>query len=75
MKAFMSISASADLRFAAYGGFLLLDDTGVVVAAQAIGDGLCDQSALQFEEPKPWRKEFTTQLEDAGRLQQVAFIP
>ena len=37
--AFLKLTASPDLRFAAYGGFLLLDDAGAVVAVQTVGGG------------------------------------
>lgn len=70
-KIFMAISSSAELRFAAYGGFLLLDATGNVVMAQALGDTTDDDFNIAFEEPKPWREEFSAQLEVERRLQQV----
>eukprot|EP00750_Incisomonas_marina_P030585 INCI7621.4.p1 GENE.INCI7621.4~~INCI7621.4.p1 ORF type:complete len:645 (+),score=100.94 INCI7621.4:322-2256(+) len=70
-KAFLAISASAELRFAAYGGFLLLDPSGNVVGAQALGDESDSANTLQFASPKPWRREFTAQLEAERRLQKV----
>ena len=52
---------------AAYGGFLLLDDAGAVVAVQTVGGG----ADLAFGAPQAWRPEFTEQLEGAGRFQPV----
>ena len=65
--AFLKLTASPDLRFAAYGGFLLLDDAGAVVAVQTVGGG----ADLAFGAPQAWRPEFTEQLEGAGRFQPV----
>ena len=65
--AFLKLTASPDLRFAAYGGFLLLDDAGAVVAVQTVGGG----ADLAFGTPQAWRPEFTEQLEGAGRFQPV----
>ena len=62
--AFLKLTASPDLRFAAYGGFLLLDDAGTVVAVQTVGGG----ADLAFGAPVAWRSEFTEQLEGAGRF-------
>ena len=61
------MSASPALRFAAYGGFLLLDDDGRVLAAQPIGDG----DELGFAPPRAWQAQFTPQLEAQQRLQAV----
>ena len=65
--AFLKLTASPDLRFAAYGGFLLLDDAGAVVAVQTVGGG----ADLAFGTPQAWRPEFTEQGEGAGRFQPV----
>ena len=65
--AFLKLTASPDLRFAAYGGFLHLDDAGTVVAVQTVGGG----ADLAFGAPQAWRPEFTEQLEGAGRFQPV----
>ena len=40
---FLSISASPELSFAAYGGFLLLDAGGVVVGVQAVCEAATDE--------------------------------
>ncbi len=67
---FLSISTSAELRFAAYGGFLLLDAAGNVVKALAIGDD--QDTALKFAEAKAWcHPESLQHLEEAERLQLV----
>jgi hypothetical protein len=52
-RMFLSISTSAELRFVAYGGFLLLDAAGNVVKALAVGDD--SDTALKFEEATPWK--------------------
>jgi hypothetical protein len=71
-KAFLSISTSAELRFAAYGGFLLLDGKGKVVQAQAVGDDRDQATSLCFSEAKTWtRPEILGEMEEAGRLQLV----
>ena len=61
---FLALTTSAALRFAAYGGFVVLDKAKSVVAVQAVGAG----DELTFGGPLDWRDEFTAQLRDAGRL-------
>ena len=73
-EAFLAITTSPALMFAAYGGFLLLDKSGQVLAVQAIsgGDGPeGDECAVSFSAPRQWRTEFTQQLQDAQRFQPV----
>ena len=70
---FLALSTSPTLQFAAYGGFLLMDDNDKVLAIQAVasdGDTGGD-SAITFGPPRPWRGEFTSQLKDAKRFQPV----
>lgn len=66
----LQMTHSPDLRFATYGGFLLFDAAGTVVAAQAITFEISGDH-LNFEPPAPFREEFVASLQEAGRLQQV----
>jgi len=70
--AFLALSSSPKLQFAAYGGWLLLDSSDRVLAVQSISlvpdDG---EYELPFGAPRQWRHEFTPQLVDAGRFQPV----
>ena len=68
--AFLDVSASPSMQLAAYGGFLLLDDAGAVVATQAIA-GSEDGFQIAFAPPRPWRDDFTGPLREASRLQPV----
>jgi hypothetical protein len=57
-----------DGRFAAYGGFLLMDGEGKVVKALAVGDDR--DTVLKFGAAKPWGSaEALKELDSAGRLQ------
>ena len=57
-----------DGRFAAYGGFLLMDAEGKVVKALAVGDDR--DTVLKFAAAKPWGSaEALKELDSAGRLQ------
>ena len=67
---FLAITTSPALMFAAYGGFLLLDDADNVLAVQAIAPEEAE-SGVAFEGPRKWRSEFTTQLKEAKRFQPV----
>jgi len=69
-KNFLAVSASPELCFLAYGGFLLLDAEGKVVAVQAV-TGDTTESSLKFGEPRKWREAFTQVLKDAGRFKPV----
>ena len=65
---FLSIYACAELRFAAYGGFLLMDGEGKVVKALPVGDDR--DTVLKFAAAKPWGSaEALKELDSAGRLQ------
>jgi len=69
---FLGLSTSAELRFAAYGGFLLVDRDNNVVRVQSVDQG--DHRGdfrISFGEPRKWRNEFTSQLTAAGRFQPV----
>lgn len=68
---FLALTSSPELRFAAYGGFLLLDDQDRVVDIHSVEQGPNSHMSLGFSEPRPWRAEFTKQLDDAGRFQPV----
>jgi len=70
---FLGLSTSAELRFAAYGGFLLCDRDNVVVAVQSIDYGFqgSGQFSINFAGPRRWRNEFTAQFSAAGRFQPV----
>ena len=75
-SAFMSCSASPVHAFAAYGGFLLLDNDHQVVSVQAIAAAGPDRFAagfagLQFAPPRDWPAAYTRQLNDDGRLLDV----
>jgi hypothetical protein len=69
--AFLSVTSSVELCFAAYGGFLFLSGRGEVLGVQGLvaGDGHDDQ--LIFGAPQTWRREFTDTLSSAGRFQPV----
>ena len=72
---FASVSMSAEQCFTAYGGFLLLDRSGVVVAVQAVvlTDALAPvEDVIMFSKPNTWRGEFTKLLEKS-RLSHVTF--
>ena len=71
-KTFLDISASADLWFAAYGGFFLINAHDNVVLAQAVGDDTDHATSLDFRAPSSWtRPEYLAVLEEQERLQQV----
>jgi len=67
---FLAMSAQAELQFAAYGGYLLLDASDCVVAMQAVS-GETEYMRLNFGAWRKWRPEFTEQLRAAGRFQPV----
>eukprot|EP00756_Hemistasia_phaeocysticola_P007343 Hpha_TRINITY_DN14226_c0_g1::TRINITY_DN14226_c0_g1_i1::g.22637::m.22637 len=50
--------------FAIFGGFLYLDEDGLVVGANALTQG----DMLHFDGPFPWRREYTELLRSNGRL-------
>ncbi len=64
LSLFLSATAEADLRFIAYGGFVLTDRSGAVVAVQAIGPAGGADDVVHFGEPRTWRNEkgFTAAL-------------
>lgn len=71
---FLSLTTSAELQFAVYGGFLLLDNSNTVVSVEAIPLDPSDAavtSRLAFGNPRPWRAEFTQALATAERLSPV----
>ena len=72
--AFLAVSASPEFHFALYGGFLLLDAEGSVVAVKAVQVG-GSSALLEFEGPRKWRPEFLPPLRAAGRLQPVTLPP
>ena len=65
----MAASTSPELNFVAYGGFLLLDRRGAVVAAQALCAPKAGGAVLRFEAPRRWRPEFVAGVEP--RLQAI----
>lgn len=69
--AFLAMTSSNELCFAAFGGFLLLDSRGDVIGVQAIVQGESYPDQLVFGEPRSWRKEFTQTLSNDGRFQPV----
>ncbi|CAK8989939.1 Hypothetical protein SCF082_LOCUS2042 [Durusdinium trenchii] len=69
-KNFLAVSASPELCFLAYGGFLLLDAQRKVVAVQAV-TGDTTAASLQFGAPRKWREAYTQVLRDAGRFKRV----
>lgn len=70
--AFLALTSSSELCFAAFGGFLLLNSEGEVVGVQAIVQG-CESypDQLAFGVPRCWRREFTEKLAVDGRFQPV----
>lgn len=64
---FLALTTQPELRFAAHGGYLLLDASGRVVLAQALDDG----NQLKFDRPRTWKTEFVAPLRNAGRFQPV----
>ena len=64
---FTNVSASPEQCFLAYGGFLLLDAAGAVIAVQAVGGG----SDLVFGPARPLRRDLTKGVEAEGRLRPV----
>eukprot|EP00966_Prymnesium_polylepis_P255405 5901002-Prymnesium_polylepis.1 len=70
---FLDITSSVELRFVTYGGFLLFDASGQVVAIQALAFHLEEGrvSQLAFGPSAPWRPEFSAALRNSGRLQPV----
>lgn len=69
-KNFLAVSASPELNFVAYGGFLLLGEGRKVVAAQAVTVDT-NLGKLSFGEPRKWREAYTDVLKTAGRFQPV----
>ena len=68
--AFLSVTSSTELCFAAYGGFLFLNGRGEVLGVQGLaGEGHANQ--LIFGAPQTWRREFTEKLSSSGRFQPV----
>jgi len=68
--AFLSVTSSTELCFAAYGGFLFLNGRGEVLGVQGlVGEGHANQ--LFFGAPQTWRREFTEKLSSSGRFQPV----
>eukprot|EP00434_Breviolum_minutum_P024012 symbB.v1.2.021189.t1/scaffold1779.1/size154953/17 len=65
-KNFLAVSASPELCFLAYGGFLLIDSQGKVAVT-----GDTTESSLRFEEPRKWREAYTPVLKEAGRFKPV----
>ena len=73
-KHFLAITARPALMFVAYGGFLLLDEQGDVVEAQAVREGSAAGAGLsvRFQDPIAWKSaEFLGPLKDAHRMQNV----
>lgn len=64
--AFLSMKASPELQFVSYGGFLLLSESGKVLAVQQLAKG----SALSFEKPRE-AQGTEAGLREAGRLQSI----
>jgi hypothetical protein len=57
-SALLAANASPELRFIAYGGFLMLNDTSAIVAVQSISAPTGDRPVLNFETPRKWRPLF-----------------
>ena len=74
---FLSISASPELSFAAYGGFILQDASGAVVCVQAVCEATAgsDEGVLTFAEPQAVDGvgSFEESLRIAGRLNPITF--
>ena len=70
--AFLAVNTSPELRLAVYGGFLLFDAAGRVVAVQEGSTPNGDD--VSFEAPRPWRTEFSAQLEPRLRHVTTPFI-
>ena len=68
--AFLALTVSVELRFTAYGGFLLLDASGAVVAAQAIG-APTERHTLRFGKAEALDPPRVGPLRASGRLQSV----
>ena len=67
ISAFLSVDSSPALRFAMYGGFMLLDAAGHVVSVQQ--PHIPNGTDLDFDAPRPWRTEFSAAL--ASRFKEV----
>jgi len=65
----MGASTSPELNFVAYGGFLLLDRHGAVVAVQSLCAPKAGGAVLRFGSPRRWRPEFIDGVEP--RLQAI----
>ena len=65
----MAASTSPELNFVAYGGFLLLDRRGAVVAVQSLCVPKAGGAVLRFDPPRRWRPEFIGGVEP--RLQAI----
>ena len=51
--AFLALTCTPELRFAAYGGFLLLDEANAVMAVQVRGEGLAGAFRARQRPPAP----------------------
>ena len=65
----MGASTSPELNFVAYGGILLLNRRGAVVAVQALGAPKAGGATLRFDAPRRWRPNFLAAVEP--RLQAI----
>ena len=65
----MAASTSPELNFVAYGGFLLVDRRGAVVAVQSLCVPKAGGAVLRFDPPRRWRPEFIGGVEP--RLQAI----
>ena len=64
----LEVSHAPDTRFALYGGYILLDAGGAVVAVQAITLDPAHGEDLCFEPPRSFRQEYVQPLVDASRF-------
>jgi len=71
--AFSSVSKSSELCFAAYGGFLLLDEQRKVLSVLVVRRASEEEpvGTIRFTEPREWRQEFVAPLQEDNRLQTV----
>ena len=70
-NAFLAITARPSLSFAAYGGFLLLDDRGEVVEAQVVRGPVLGGMCLTFADAVGCKPVDLAALKSEERLQQV----
>jgi len=69
---FLEMSCSPELRFVAYGGYLLFDGSGAVVLAQSLTFDLVQYGEdLLFERASDYLQQYIEPLRSANRMQKV----